>query len=425
MKGQIFELRKKRPVAYAGRRCVVACCDCDKDWLKALIDQFQLLYEQDPENLTMELWRKGKKKEECAFLFISFPIGDHPLVTFLLSGLNLVVEPWHGDPVNANRLAKPAAGEITIHTMYETMIDAYQARDYDRIGEIIMARGFADDGDQAGFYLFMCLLGLTRLVRQRGPLAKGRDRRALGMTAYLRFHERHNGTDSKQYAQALVLRVFCFGTTCPTAEKDLLDASLILKWEDSMLNMLSGHLCFESRLFSQAFKCYKSTRVEQSEEIATRLCDAGYWHKAYPFTVSAKSVRPCEENLMRFLQCLCALGDKALAIQTVGVKNRKMLDGFKKSEYQFCRGCREIRQRAEMISCEECGDAYYCSQDCLLDDGAEHAAFSCRNCQACGVYIPKSHSRLRCSGCWVTFYCSEECQQRDWFENDHKNMCGK
>jgi hypothetical protein len=32
---------------------------------------------------------------------------------------------------------------------------------------------------------------------------------------------------------------------------------------------------------------------------------------------------------------------------------------------------------------------------------------------------------LRCSGCWVTFYCSEECQQRDWFENDHKDMCGK
>lgn len=420
MEGFRVTKRKKRPPGYPGWTCVIACCGCDADWLVPLLEQFRLVYAQDPENITMEIWKHKKNKRECELLFISFPSGDEPLVTFILSGLNLIVQPWDGDPINANKLGKPVEGDMTVHTLFESMIESYKFKEHDRLGEMMKARKGDRTAEQEGFYLFMCLLGSTLIARSKAKQPSCET----DMSAYLRFHERHNGRDSKQYAQALVLRVFCFGFTHPTASNDLQNAAVILGKDDSMLNMLLGHALFAEGDFVGALSCYRHTHVLQAEEIAARLCEAGRWHEAYPFTLKAKSVNnPSEENMMRFLQCLCALGDKRLAIQTVGITNRKRLDCFKKSEYRFCWACRKIGLLTEMISCETCGDAYYCCAECLWDDAAAHIAFSCRNCNVCAKQIPKPQQRMRCSGCWVVFYCSKECQHHDWFENGHKDSC--
>lgn len=415
MKGSShFPIRKKCPIGYQGRKCLVACCTCDADWLESFLVQLKdVLYASDPENLECELW----KKKKCLYMFISFPYGDSPLVWFIMAGMNLICMDWKGSPMNAKHLKRvePKSELMAIHNGMDWMMNAYTKKEYNRVAQL----SNLVIPNTCGFFMFMSVLNAYALSHTAKEDMK--EVIALGADKYVAFHRQHNGTDSQEYAYALLLRSYCTrdnGT-------DLDTAALLLPKEKPLVFFLYGTRYFWAKNFEEASKCFFWGDPGRWNLAATAFAKAKLWHYAHRFAaLYAKDHDDCKENMLILARSAHVLGKRTLATKILRrTKETGIMKDWTMADYRVCDACAKVL-KGKMKTCRFCQEAFYCNDECCRQDYKRHVRTGCRCCRFCYADLSgPDKRRLRCSGCYVAVYCSAECQLRDWEERHHESVC--
>lgn len=421
MEGFYVQRRKKCPMGYKGRMYLVACCECDKQWLAPFVTQLQTVLYNDSDgasDLELEVWRK----KACIYLFISFPMGDEGLVSFIMTGFHLICLPWKGNPTNSYRLKwlEPGRNYVSPENMFETMITAYAKHDYIKVAKVIDMYSLRENG----FYMFMCLLNAHAL--NQSPLTTNKtkvrdDVMQNGADKYVAFHREHNGIDSLQYGYALLMRVFC----TKGGENDLADldtAKALVPSTELLVPYLYGIHHYRQGQYQEAADFFIQTDPSVFAVIAERFGQVSMWHYAYGFAHESHKHFPSEASATLLARCAYALGKRSLATKILGREKRALLKQWSMSGYRLCEHCQAVLE-GEMIMCAGCNEAFYCNDQCAEAGSAKHRKSACRCCRFCGAHLPKGGTRFRCSGCYLASYCGADCQRRDWEERDHKSVC--
>lgn len=87
-------------------------------------------------------------------------------------------------------------------------------------------------------------------------------------------------------------------------------------------------------------------------------------------------------------------------------------------KFRMCNNCTKIQQNLDY--CSGCCRTWYCNQECQLKDWLYHK-FECYVCMNCNLVLEKPAEILKCQQCKNAKYCSIGCQEVD-LEN-HKECC--
>lgn len=373
-------------------------------------------------DLQTVVFKNRKNGAQCRYLFVSFPMGDDPMVMMIEAKHRLVrVLKQFGETQNTFRLFQtdPGSVVVTAHNAVEIMIDRYQAKDYSGVLD-----AFEKAPEAHEFSTFLGILATFRLS-QSGHITSDIRGKYLAVlrTAtqmYRTFHLYQNGSQSIQHAYASLLACFCL----PVTEEDkepLFACDHDMKYlpdSEKLFSLIRGNRYFDAARYEEAVCLYRTLPVCYYNQVLPRLVSKELWHHAFGFAFLLFKNNPCTANTTLFARCCYALGMKSSAIHYIGYENRSIMKTWPKSERRICEDCWRPGYVNDMICCT-CQESWYCNVVC-------YAAFSrlhlCRVCAFCQVYISVKHP-ARCPQCYWKMYCSPKCQNRDWYENNHKGEC--
>jgi hypothetical protein len=409
-----------------GRFYLRACCECDGEAFFRLWKEISAIFYKDPYDNALEFeypFGKAEKGAEHRHGILAFPIGDLPLVEYVLEARH--IEPYHcdGHPKNVSTLRFLEAKE-PYHHPFDEMMEHWKQRRFEDCAVSILGQNARPHAFGAFMYIRAALVCLNdSKVDNQEEIAK----QATTATAiYADFHKRQNGEDSVQYANALLLQSLVLQKTGKGLQAILLLGGAIpalttLKgYAHYVLGMMKlqhnspveafGHFCrVDSRRIAKVFAHYeKSGQLVMSYRMANA-------HAKTPETVKLVS------------RALWQMGDRKGARQLSAQHGMELGDDItklKKTNVRICTVCKMGGTTDSFLCCELCKDQWYCSAKCKNGDLDAHEDTSCCWCFGCQKKLKKRSLRAWCTGCYSVFYCDETCQAQHWSQI-HSKECIK
>lgn len=421
---------KGLPIFLPGRFYYCVCVTCNAKPFFNFSDAFYKTF------YPLELDNIGERNE-CRFAdghdyyILSIPIGDKPLMKFMLEGtFNAQLTDMNEPSIKEKNvmLIRFLPKDKSPGNIISTALGLWQTRRYYECYLCL--------GDRTYFDLFSLFLSLRcRLSLQRKDVKDAET--ILGHTqVYQQYHERVNGKDSEQYGIAVILdalAVVWVGGCFRIAKKKMEIALGILEpLNSSFVGFIHYSLgSYETSLGNSAaaFNHLKKTDRRRFHNIAYKYFGASRYAYANWFAGQAFMDQPNKKTIILWAGILWKLDNRRLVRRLLCIDGAKEFkDTFKDlkeiepSNERICCNCGKDGDALFFLRCPNCEKDWYCSQTCI-DAHAERHRPICSWCSNCDAKLGKGQ-RQWCSGCRTIFYCGAECQLSHW-KREHRHDCLK
>jgi hypothetical protein len=248
---------------------------------------------------------------------------------------------------------------------------------------------------------------------------------------YAKVHFYHNGAESEQYGNALLLwSIFLRYWEAPDhAREKVMKALPLVTQSKGYAYFLLARLTKDNK---QAFEYLKQTDVYRFYGIARvyyeksqKMGQANYFARR-----SVEADPSSQEKRVLWAKIQWKLGNhraaRAIMIPHWDESVLKALNDnndIHLNVERVCSHCEKIG--STMANCPVCHKEWYCSDECMRAHEPVHRPFCvwCHHCKnPCG-------KRAWCTGCFEAVYCGPDCQSKHWYatttEGGHRKVCGE